>query len=112
MSTIAVAAVSPPAGMMRLRRRRARHTARARAPMHARRGANYVTAVASAVAAGDAEHADKDDGAARPLTAVIVGGGPAGLAACRAQHTSAIDTPLSTVSWVTWPAIYISFCGS
>jgi hypothetical protein len=89
MSTLAAAAaVAPPAVLPRIRRHGGAHnTARARgAPLHAaRRGAVSVTtnALPSVPAgAGAAELAAEDDSAARPLTAVIVGGGTAGLAAC------------------------------
>ena len=83
MSSLTAAAVAPPLAPLRLRRRGARNTARPRAPPRARRGAvSTVTNVLSSVVAGDAELAAEDDGAARPLTAVIVGAGLGGLAAC------------------------------
>jgi cation diffusion facilitator CzcD-associated flavoprotein CzcO len=43
------------------------------------------------VPAGAAEVAAENDGVTRPLTAVIVGGGPGGIAACVALRRVGID---------------------
>jgi len=76
MASLTAAAVAPPVRPLRLSRRGVHSSARPRAPPHARRGAKkFATTTALAtVVSGDAELA--------PLTAVIVGGGLGGLAAC------------------------------
>ena len=93
MSSLAAAAVSPPAGLLRLRRRGA--------PLQSRRIAISVTNAVASVAAGDAEVAALDDGAARPLTAVIVGGGPGGMAACGRAWQITLATSCDTVQLKT-----------
>jgi hypothetical protein len=63
--------------------------------------ARTVTTVVASVAVDDAGVAalDDSDGAARPLTAVIVGGGLGGLAVCRARQTVIIVTPSLIPTW-------------
>ena len=97
-SLAAAAAASPPAGLLHPRQRGVH--VRARAPssrpgphrVRARRDATATlfSSASTAERADDADAADAD-AATKPLTAVIVGGGLAGLAACVALRRIGID---------------------
>jgi len=101
MSLLAAAAVavSPPSGPLRAHLR-LHNSVRSRATLlHPRRGTagapkfwspKAAVTVTAGAAAGDAALAGDGDGA-RPLTAVIVGGGLGGLAACVALRRIGID---------------------
>ena len=89
MSSLAAAAVAPPAGLPRIPCRGARNTARARPSLRARWGAVSVTNVLTSVPATTVTA--EENHATRPLTAVIVGGGPGGIAACVALRRVGID---------------------